>query len=462
MKRNTILVLLIFLLMALAIPNANAEYTTCDSCHSKYANAIKAKQHANSDVCTICHKGGYSTDHIDFDRYIGYIVNETTCNQAACHSPTSGIAQRPISESHGNHYYGPNKADCTQCHFANTTRLFPLNSTLYEHDHNFTVEYNFYNYNLSGMPLSTNGGVGKGMFPYYTCTKTCHSTYKIEDEVIGWNESAHARSRHGNETYDSNAYCAKCKSPTQYNLSAAYANKTNYSIAEADWQGIQCRICHNLHNDTYSGNGTPPVYYAFYNTTATLQTGSVVYDQTPNATVLCEKCHTGTSHDSKFAGTHKDTVGFDCASCHVNSTFSNMSHKFEVKNTTSGVTGCEVCHDAAAHAAAFSFTSLHSSKATCEACHDKTVSRNATSYAVSSNNVSYGLYRDPATDKWSSYKLSSGAPKTWPLHNISKQVTCAKCHGALSVFNGTIAPAIPTSSPGYYLGNSSACGVCHP
>lgn len=463
-KRKIILGILILVFIVLILPDAIAEsttqeYTVCDGCHPKYTAAIKAKQHANTDYCLICHKGGYDTSTHTVSGYIGYIVNEATCNQAQCHSTTSGVAQRPVYESHGNKYYGPNKADCTQCHFANTTRLFPLNATnsLYEHNHNFTVEYNFYNYNLYGMPLSTNGGAGKGMFPYYTCTLTCHGTgrYSIENEAIGWNQSAHARSRHGDATYDSKNSCAKCKSPPNYNVSAP----SSAPIAQADWQGIQCRICHNLHNDTYSGRDAPAFPLAFYNSTLSSTAGSPVYEKVVNSTELCEKCHTGTTHDSKFAGTHKDTVGFGCADCHANSTFNDLTHKFEVKNTTSGVTGCEVCHKTEDHT--FKFTSLHINKVTCEACHDKTVGRNASGYAVSSDN-NYGIYKDTATNKWSSYKLSHGTPATWPLHNISKDVSCNKCHNTTSVFNGTIAPAFATSVPGYYVGNSSACGTCHP
>ncbi len=68
-------------------------------------------------------KGGYSTTHIDFDQYIGYNITETTCNQAECHSNTSGSAQRPVFENHSS------RTDCKQCHFANTTISFPRPST---------------------------------------------------------------------------------------------------------------------------------------------------------------------------------------------------------------------------------------------------------------------------------------------------------------------------------------------
>ncbi len=326
----------------------------CVKCHPSYASAVNNSMHNKTrntaaPGCTDCHKD-YDTNHTG---YTGYIVNESnTCRN--CH--VEGVN---LSESHGNHNYGQNYTDCTQCHFANTTKTFSgFNSSLYTHDHNLTVEYNFYNYNLYGMPLESDHSTSKkGMFPYYICTLTCHNGTgsgqpSIEEEVISWNLSKHARSYEG--AGDNNAYCAKCKSPTQYSNSS---NNKNMTINPSDWQGIQCRICHNLHNDTYSGNGTPPINISFYNTTATLKAGSVVYDQISNSTVLCQKCHS----NRDFAGVHKDTVGFECTDCHANSTFNDETHLFEVKNTTSGKTGCEVCHDATSAHSNFIEYSIHTS-----------------------------------------------------------------------------------------------------
>ncbi|SNQ62303.1 hypothetical protein [Candidatus Methanoperedens nitratireducens] len=408
-----------------ALNGTIAPALACSGCHTSYGSAVSSSKHnqtlyPGAPACTGCH-AGYEPNYGHTTGAKGYIVNESnTCR--SCH-----VQNVNLNESHGNRNYGQNYTDCTKCHFANTTQQFSLNTSLYTHDHNLTVEYNFYNYNLSGIPLSTNGGAGKGMFPYYTCTLTCHNGSgggqpSIEDEVIGWNLSAHARSRHGDATYDSNAYCARCKSPPNYNLSAASGNRSSYPIAEQDWQGIQCKICHNLHNDTYSGNGTTPINISFYNTTATLKTDSVVYDQVSNSTELCQKCHS----NRNFAGRHKDTVGFDCADCHANRTLSNYNHTFEVKNTTSGVTGCEVCHTYPG--TAHSLISNYHGNITCWACHDQTVvDRNATNYSISGI---FGIYKDTSTNKWTTYKSGS----SWVLHNISKNVTCTKCHGARSLY----------------------------
>ena len=101
----------------------------------------------------------------------------------------------------------------------------------------------------------------------------------------------------------------------------------------------------------------------------------------------------------------------------MNSSFNTELHKFEVKNTTSGVTGCEVCHKSEDHT--FQFTSRHTGKVECVACHDQTVSRNATGYAVSPDN-NYGIYKDTTVNEWTTYKVSHGAAASWPLHNVSK------------------------------------------
>jgi hypothetical protein len=431
---GSLIVLFLALVIVLVVQNVTAAPDcSIPACHQKYYDAINSKLHAGSDACTYCHTGYNNHNGL----YIGYIVNETnTCSQAICHSNTSGYALRPVFENHSS------SADCTQCHFANTTRLFPLNTSLYEHDHNFTVEYNFYNYNLSGMPLKSNNGVGKGMFPYYTCTLTCHDrngVQKIDEAANSWNQSKHARSIEEPGT-DNNMSCAKCKSPTNYNVSTP--DPKNTTIAASNWQGIQCRVCHNIHDRKMSRPiGGDPL--AYYNATASSLAGSPVYETVHNATELCEKCHTGSSHDSKFAGTHKDAVGFDCASCHLNTTFNkNETHMFEVKNTTSGVEGCEVCHDSADHT--WQYTSKHTN-VECWACHDQTVVYNASSGNATSSGNTYGIWNDPSTGNWTTYKVSHGAPAKWVLHNITKSVSCDKCHIGNSTYNGTIGPAFTCS-----------------
>jgi len=128
----------------------------------------------------------------------------------------------------------------------------------------------------------------------------------------------------------------------------------------------------------------------------------------------------------------------------MNSSFNNELHKFEVKNTTSNVTSCEVCHKSSEHSVL-----LCKGKIDCVGCHDQTVQRNISGYAVSPDN-NYGIYKDPATNNWTTYKVSHGSAVSWPLHNITREVVCEKCHGSISVYSGLITQA-----------TGSFCEKCH-
>ena len=122
------------------------------------------------------------------------------------------------------------------------------------------------------MPVRTNGGAGVGMFPYYTCTLTCHKYNattgvegKIDEAAKSWLQSNHAQSLRYPAANDNKNNCAKCKSPVNYNVSLA---GTNPNISAQDWQGIQCRVCHNLHDRKFPNNTGPSGFpIAFYNST---------------------------------------------------------------------------------------------------------------------------------------------------------------------------------------------------
>ncbi|MBW6518972.1 MAG: hypothetical protein K0A89_10790, partial [ANME-2 cluster archaeon] len=405
---------------------ASAGVFDCADCHASYGTAVNTTNHNQSlnpgaPNCTDCHTGyepvgGHSTGTK------GYIVNESnTCRKAGCH----------VDYENGFYERHSSSADCTDCHFANTTQTFGLNASLYAHDHNLVVEHSYYEYNTSGgMPLAINGGTGVGMFPQYTCSLPCHSTRspeKVDLASSTWLNSSHADSRSG--ASDSNVNCAKCKSPLNYN--ASILDPKNVSIAIEDWKGIQCRVCHNLHDRGYPNNtGTSGAPIAFYNATASSYTNYSVYDEISNNTELCEKCHQpGGSHDTKFAGTHRDTLGFDCTDCHMNASFSRGMHEFKVENTTSAETGCEVCHRAEDHTAAFTLT--HSDTVDCLGCHDQMYTApNATGYAVTADG-NYGVWNDSGIV--TTWHVSHGSPATFKPHNITRDVYCDKCHGATSV-----------------------------
>jgi len=75
--------------------------------------------------------------------------------------------------------------------------------------------------------------------------------------------------------------------------------------AASQWQSISCEVCHDP-------SSSAPRMLAFYNGT----TGS--YEQVPDVTTLCEKCHQSGTDDSRdVKGSVHDGIG--CEMCHVRS-----------------------------------------------------------------------------------------------------------------------------------------------
>jgi len=81
---------------------------------------------------------------------------------------------------------------------------------------------------------------------------------------------------------------------------------------------------------------------------------------------------------------------------------------------------------------------------------------NASDEKVKNVSVVYGLYKDPNTNLVSSYKDSHGLPATWPLHNISRDVNCAKCHGTKSNATNTL-----LAGPTLAHTTTGTCDKCH-
>jgi hypothetical protein len=70
------------------------------------------------------------------------------------------------------------------------------------------------------------------------------------DTVMGWNASAHAPWDNIAQTDPGglNTYCARCKSPSQWDPDASYGN--NVEIPKEEWRGITCGDCHDVHTET--------------------------------------------------------------------------------------------------------------------------------------------------------------------------------------------------------------------
>jgi formate-dependent nitrite reductase cytochrome c552 subunit len=105
----------------------------------------------------------------------------------------------------------------------------------------------------TGSPMSDN--ININIDPYTACGGTeyagCHNEnhqFGIQD-VPGWNASEHAPwdDNPGGEVF-MNTYCARCKSPSQWDPMATREDADNISVGE--FRGITCADCHDPHNVT--------------------------------------------------------------------------------------------------------------------------------------------------------------------------------------------------------------------
>jgi hypothetical protein len=90
--------------------------------------------------------------------------------------------------------------------------------------------------------------------PYTSCQGTenaeCHYGRRQwgNETLDGWNTSAHAPHDNDPETdHGMNTYCASCKSPSQWDPEAT--RQTGVDIPKAEYRGITCGDCHELHPD---------------------------------------------------------------------------------------------------------------------------------------------------------------------------------------------------------------------
>ncbi len=82
----------------------------------------------------------------------------------------------------------------------------------------------------------------------------CHASGS-HDKYTPWKASAHSNQDQldteaaGGETHGLNSYCARCKSPSQYDLYAPLGLAEEFSAEE--WHGIGCADCHEPHSAEY-------------------------------------------------------------------------------------------------------------------------------------------------------------------------------------------------------------------
>jgi len=91
----------------------------------------------------------------------------------------------------------------------------------------------------------------------YFAGTACHGPGG-RDVYTSWSSSLHSPGdqRKAASPQGLNTYCAKCKSPSQYNPNANPSNAT--AISKEAWRGISCADCHSSHGNRYEGQLKAP------------------------------------------------------------------------------------------------------------------------------------------------------------------------------------------------------------
>jgi len=296
-----------------------------------------------------------------------------------------------------------------------------------------------------------------------TIAPTLFPTVPPEQKAIwiSWESGPHA------DTYDlekgPNTYCAKCHSPTNWDIAAKidpppncvsckFASESEPRIAqgnplvpESEWNDIGCEVCHVV------TDGMAEAGIGWLNPT----TG--YHETVANATELCEKCHLDNQtlrHKIDLGeSAHADfdcvqchdphSLRASCTDCHSNITMSTTTvsinhpsaksddecrschpkawdnHDREIK--LGGNDDCMTCHvdligDTKQTLASLAHSSIHLS-VSCVACHDAS-----------------GLEVGPieGKDLWTTFRTTEllGHSQTEPYqsHDLQKEVDCGRCH----------------------------------
>lgn len=272
--------------------------------------------------------------------------------------------------------------------------------------------------NISGGNLSTEAVVFRTETPTFVVATPTTSEHSSEWDL--WSNSPHA------DTYadqSSNTYCAKCHSPSNWNVDSS-AEKA-ITVSKGEWQDIPCETCHETNGEEVSSS------VAWWEQT----TGH--YQTVTSSDELCNKCHSDTEpHNNQITLENSIHSGFGCVSCHDphSATASCSSCHADIRPESSippatpsgGVhpnngafCGGANCHPAATQAALSNFSihgAVHAS-VSCVACHDAS-----------------GMDVGPseALGTWVTFKaMEADGTKTLEpqaSHIIQASVDCNRCH----------------------------------
>jgi hypothetical protein len=280
--------------------------------------------------------------------------------------------------------------------------------------------------------MSAGGAPAKALSPTATPGPLSEGRIATAEELAAaeaeWASSAHA------ETYDqgmgANTTCARCKSPRNWIADpiAAVAAldcgsckripgeprpdlEAGAPVAESDWQGITCDICHQPAGDSFLTS------IAYWNN----ELGE--YEAVASETELCARCHKEAHGFQVLEEQSESTAhrGWACSACH---------------GPHGERSACTDCHDP--YAGAASEDHARHEQVNCTACHD-------------AGELPIWLDSNPTSryaGTYITYRIAHAA-RSWPSHNQQRPVACVRCHHPQEGSLGAVA-------------QESSCESCHP
>lgn len=251
---------------------------------------------------------------------------------------------------------------------------------------------------------------------------------ELQRAYAEWSLSGHA------DTFDdgigANTTCAKCKSPQNWDPENKFQEQSlncysckripgeprpdlsgSVKVEQSEWMNIGCDVCHQPIGDSYS------VGISFFDPV------SQSYLAVEDTSELCAKCHEGRHgfeviEEQNISPAHNQ---WKCTQCH-------------------GVHGdpaaCTDCHDPQSSSGAGEHA-RHPS-VNCTACHDQ---------------GKLGIWQDEYLtskhyDQYMPIRFGHSL-RSWPSHNLSKVVSCKRCHH-------------PGNREQPVLAQEVSCEACHP
>jgi hypothetical protein len=283
----------------------------CIVCHDKHSlelvlfngSEYNPIEDISRDLCGACHQGSHHTETADWNAsahantFHAGANNNTYC--AHCMSPYQAGPEDEWNRSTEVLEEDWESIGCIVCHDEHSLELAFFNGS-------------------ERQDAVTN--------PAELCG-ACHQG-SHHPEYPDWNSSAHSDSYGAPQ---GNTYCAKCMSPFQADPDATH--DVNNPVAEGDWTGITCTVCHQPHS----------LELVLYNGSEYNEVVNISQD-------LCGACHDianweASAHFNTYKGFNGNTYCAHCMSPFQAGDEATQAARETVSEDNWTSIGCMVCHD---------------------------------------------------------------------------------------------------------------------